>query len=215
MKAFEQLKTTAKIAGQVIQGRASVDTLIPSRRNHVVGEIVRCTCTPEEKALPTFHAFAEHELDRVCPKGLASGEFVEGWNSRVNGGASAQANLMGNTTAAAYNYVALAASALTITNTDTYLGSNSVGTNEINANGCGRTAGTYTYGGAPASLGASTYYTITKTFTCTTASQTVAAVGLFNSATAQSAGVFVEANLTTSASLAVGDSLAITYTINI
>ncbi len=71
--ALETLKTNAKIAGQVIKGRAFVETLIPSKRNHIVGEIVRCTCTEAEKALPSFHANAVNEIDRVCPKGLAKG----------------------------------------------------------------------------------------------------------------------------------------------
>ena len=137
----------------------------------------------------------------------------EGWNSRIDAGAAWQASLMGSAAGTPANYMALAASAITITKTDTFIGSNASAANEITANGCARALGTYAYAGVPASTGAATSYTITKVFTCATASQTVAAVALFN---ASSGGtLFVDANLAPSASLAVGDTLNVVYTVNI
>jgi hypothetical protein len=134
-------------------------------------------------------------------------ELGVSYNSRVDAGALWQAGIMGNATAAAsMQYIALGSAALTIAKGDTVLAS------EITTNGCGRALGTYGTYTAPASLNGAASYVISKTFTATGA-QTVNAAALFNAVSAGT--MFVEANLSSAATLANGDTLAITWTINI
>ena len=138
--------------------------------------------------------------------------FASGWNSRTDQGANWQAQLMGNAAGTPALYVALSAASLTITKTDTFMGSNSVGTNEIAANGCTRALGSYGTYVAPTVLGGVFSFVITKVFTAT-GSQVVVGIALCNSATPQSASVMFEANLATS-TLANTDTITTTYTIS-
>jgi hypothetical protein len=95
MSAFENLKTTAKVASQVVKGRALIDSLIPGKRNHVVCQVIGVD-------------------GRVK-------QTVEGWNSRVDAGAAWQAGLMGSGAGTPAIYMALAPSTITVTKTDTAL----------------------------------------------------------------------------------------------
>lgn len=128
------------------------------------------------------------------------------FNSRVDAGANWQASLMGSAAGTPANYLALSATSLTIAKGDTAL------SGEITTNGLGRVQATYGSYTAPSSLSGAASYQLTHTFTAT-GPQTVNSAALFN---ASSAGtMFVEANLTSTATLASGDSLAITWTVNI
>jgi hypothetical protein len=132
-----------------------------------------------------------------------------GYNSRVNAGALWQATLMGSAAGTPANYMALSATVLTPAATDTTLsGEITAGTNS----GLARSQGTYGGYSAPASLGAQATYTISKTFT-SSASTTVNSAAMFNASSGGS--LFVEANLSPAATLANGDQLVLTWTINI
>jgi hypothetical protein len=128
------------------------------------------------------------------------------FNSRVDAGANWQAGIMGSATANPANYIALSSVVLTPAKADTTLAS------EIVANGCARALATYQNYTAPSALGGAASYQLTKTFTATGA-QTVNSAAIFN---ASSAGVlFVEANLASPATLASGDSLTVSWSINL
>lgn len=177
---FEQFKTTAKIAVDIMRGRCFAETLIPKKRNAISAFITRADGTVEGLAIS--------------------------YNSRVNAGALWQAGIMGSATAAPANYIALSSATLTPAMADTTL------TSEITTNGLGRALATYQGYTAPTSLAGAASYQLAKTFTATGA-QTVNSAAIFN---ASSAGtMFVEANLSATATLASGDSLSITWTINI
>lgn len=180
---FEEIKKSARILGDVLAGKAMVETLIPKARNYVKLELVRADGTRSMLA--------------------------DGYNSRVNAGALWQATLMGSAAGTPANFVALSTTVLAPAAADTTL------TGEIlsGANaGLARVVGTYQNYTAPASLGGSASYQITKTFT-SSGSATVNSAALFNATTAGS--LFVEANLSPAATLASGDQLVLTWTINI
>lgn len=124
-------------------------------------------------------------------------------NLRVNAGINWQADIMANTSTPAVNaqcnYIALTNTAITPGATDTTL------SGEIVANGLSRAQGTYNH-----SANATTY-TITKTFTDTTAPQAAQAAGLF---TAVSTGTMCFEDTFTAVSLQVNDTLAFTWTVN-
>jgi hypothetical protein len=179
-KFGETLKTEVAVLGQVLAGRAFADTLIPSKRNSVQAVLTRANGSVEDLSV--------------------------GYNSRVDAGASWQAQLMGSAAGTPAAYLALTATVITPAKTDTTL------TSEITTNGCARALATYGGYTAPSSLNGAASFTLSKTFTAT-GSQTVSSAALFNAASAGS--LFVEAVLGTAATLANGDSLQITWTINI
>lgn len=181
---LEELKDFAHIARDVMGGHAFAETLIPRKRNKVECDIIRVDGTVERHA-------------------------VKGFNSRVSGGASFQASLMGSAAGTPANYIALSTATLTPANGDTTLASEI--TSGANS-GCARALGTYQNYTAPSSLGAAASYQVTKTFT-SAASSTVNSAALFNASS--SGTLFVEANLSPAATLANGDQLVLTWTINI
>lgn len=135
------------------------------------------------------------------------------YNSRVNKGADLVASLI---TGAAQNsistplppkYVALSTSSLTPAAGDTTL------TGETSNSGMGRALGTQGSYTGPAALDGSASYTVTKTFTCGATPTTVVSAALFDAVT--TGNLFAEANLSSSAVLGNGDTLAITWTINL
>lgn len=136
------------------------------------------------------------------------------YNSRVNKGADLIASLI---TGAAQNsissplppkYVALSTSSLTPDKTDTTL------PGETSASGLARALGTQGSYSGPSTLDGSASYTVTKTFTNTSAGAvTVVSAALFDAVS--SGNLFVEANLSSSAAMNINDTLAITWTVNL
>lgn len=180
---FEEIKETAQILSDVLEGRAFASTLLPKCRNKVTAEIIRADGS--------------------------KGPTIIGYNSRVNAGSLAQALLMGSAAGTPFNYLALSTAILTPAAGDTTLASEiTSGTNT----GLVRVAATYGGYTAPGSLGGSASYTLTHSFT-SAASTTVQSAALFNASSGGS--LFVESNLSSSATLANGDVLNITWQINI
>ena len=137
------------------------------------------------------------------------------YNSRVNKGADLVASLI---TGAAQNsistplppkYIALSTSSLTPAYGDTTL------SGETSATGLARHLGTQgSYTGPGTTLDGAASYTVTYTFTNTSGGAvTVVSAALFDASS--SGNLFVEANLSSSAVMAVNDTLAITWTINL
>lgn len=136
------------------------------------------------------------------------------YNSRVDKGGDLIASLI---TGAAQNsissplppkYIALSTSSLTPAHTDTTL------SGETSATGLGRALGTQGSYVTPTTLDGAASYTVTKTFTNSSGgSVTVVSAALFDAVS--TGNLFVEANLSTSAVMANGDTLAITWTVNL
>jgi hypothetical protein len=183
---LDRLKVLARITGDVLAGRSMSETILPRMRNHVVCEIIRAD---------------------------GSRLMVDGYNSRVNAGASWQAYQMGaqsGLTTTGANYVALSTTNITPAATDTTL------SGEVTFTGLSRQQGTFTYTSTPASLSTSAQYTISKTFTSAFGSATtIQSAALFTAGGPPPAGVlFVEAAIT-QATLNSGDQLVLTWTVNI
>ena len=131
---------------------------------------------------------------------------IYGWNARVDSGANQQAVLMGSAAGTPFKYLALSTTSLTIAKGDTTL------SGEITTNGLGRVAATYGSYVAPSTLGGSASFQLTNTFTASGTS-TVNSCALFD---AISVGhMFSEINLSSAATLNSGDTLVLTYTINL
>lgn len=136
------------------------------------------------------------------------------YNSRVDKGAALTASLISGSSLGSISsplpplYIALSTSSLTAAKGDTTLTGESVVSGLARALG---TAGSYS---APASLDGSASYTITKTFTMGAAGPvTIQSAALFDAAS--TGNMFVEANLSASAVVVNGDTLALTWTINV
>lgn len=134
------------------------------------------------------------------------------YNSRVNKGAALTASLMSGSSLGSISsplppiYIALSTSSLSPAAGDTTL------SGETASSGMGRALGTVGGFVAASSLDGSASYTVSKTFS---ASGTIAIVsaGLFDAIS--SGNLFAEANLSSTASLSNGDTLQITWTINV
>jgi hypothetical protein len=134
------------------------------------------------------------------------------YNARVNKGADLIASLV---TGAAQNsissplppkYIALSTSSLTPAKTDTTL------SGETSSSGMARALGTQGSYTGPSSLDGAASYTVTKTFTAS-GSITIESSALFDASS--SGNLFAETNLPSSAVLLSGDTLSITWTINL
>lgn len=134
------------------------------------------------------------------------------YNSRVNKGADLIASLI---TGAAQNsissplppkYIALSTASLSPAAGDTTLSS------ETSSSGMGRALGTQGSYTGPVSLDGAASYTVTKTFTAS-GSITIVSAALFDAVS--TGNLFVEANLSASAIMNTGDTLAITWTVNL
>ncbi len=123
-------------------------------------------------------------------------------NLRTTAGLDWQADVMGNASQpVSARWIGLTTNATAPAAGDTAL------TGEITTGGLGRAAGTYAH------TAAATSYTISNTFTATATHTAVAKAGLF---TATTAGTLAfETLLSTTATLASGDTLAVTWTVNI
>ncbi len=154
-------------------------------------------------------------FNRIEAVHMRNGKLVKrsfSYNSRVNKGGDLIASLI---TGAAQNsissplppkYIALSTSSLTPDKTDTTL------SGETSASGLARALGTQGSYVGPASLDGAASYTVTKTFTAG-ASATIVSAALFDAVS--SGNLFVEANLSSSAAMVSGDTLAITWTVNL
>lgn len=134
------------------------------------------------------------------------------YNSRVAKGGDLAASLITGTSLNSIStplppkYIALSTSSLSPANGDTTL------SGETAASGLARALGTQGSYVTPASLDGACSYTVTKTFTAG-ATATIVSAALFDAAS--TGNLFVEANLSSSASVVSGDTLAITWTINL
>lgn len=136
------------------------------------------------------------------------------YNSRVDVGASLQAFLMSGsnfgslTSPNVPKYIALSTNSLTPAHGDTTL------SGETAATGLARAVGTLQNYVAPASLDAAASYDIFHQFTNTSGgSVTIQSSALFDAVS--TGNMFVEANLSSSATLANNDILQVTWTVNI
>ncbi len=136
------------------------------------------------------------------------------YNSRVDVGAALSASLISATTLgglsspAAPNYIALSTSTLTPAHTDTTL------TGETVVSGLARAVGAVGSFVAATTLDGAASYVVSKTFTAGAAGPTViASAALFDAAS--TGNLFVEANLSGTASLALNDQLKISWTVNL
>jgi hypothetical protein len=152
-----------------------------------------------------------NRIDAVITRANGVVEAQHSFNSRVNTGAALISSLVSGTTLGSLTsplppkYLAVSTSTLTPAATDTTL------SGELTVNGFARsaaTAGSYT---APASLDAGCSFTFTHTFTAT-GTETIASAALFDASTL--GNMFVEGNLSSTATLNSGETLAVTWTIN-
>ena len=131
------------------------------------------------------------------------------YNTRTNAGALWQAGIMGNASGNPANWIALSTVTLTPAEGDTTL------TGEITAGtdaGLVRTQGSFTNYVAPSVVGGPASYDIVYTFTAEH-NTTVLSAAMFDASTG--GNLFVEANLSVPATLASGDSVKITWTVQI
>lgn len=134
------------------------------------------------------------------------------YNSRVNAGAALTASLLSGSTLGGISspspakYIALSTSTLTPASGDTTLSGETAvsGLTRVSA-----TTGSYT---APVSLDGSASYVLSNTFTAG-GSATILSAAIFDAAS--SGNMLVEGNLATSAPLGTGDTVAISWTINL
>lgn len=138
-------------------------------------------------------------------------KILNSYNSRVNKGGDLIGSLTSGTSLNSISsplppiYLALSTASLTPVKTDTTL------TSEITTLGLGRVAGTVGGYTGPASLDAAASYTISHTWT---ASGTVTPVSAAIFDAVSGGNMFVEGNLSASASLLNGDTIALTWTVN-
>lgn len=143
-------------------------------------------------------------------------KFGYAYNSRVNKGADLIASLI---TGAAQNSISSPLPpkyiALQDTGTLTPAYSDTTLTHECVQTGLTRALGTQgSYTGPGTTLDGAASYQVTKTFTNSSAgSVTIYSAALFDAAS--SGNMFVEANLSASVILAINDTLAITWTVNL
>lgn len=153
-----------------------------------------------------------NRVDAVIVRKNGSVErLLPSFNSRVDAGAALTAALLTNNafsiTSPTYpKYIALSTSSLTPAKGDTTL------SGETSASGLGRAAGTFQTYTAPSTLDGAASYQLTKTFT-SGASATIVSSAIFDAAS--TGNMLVEANLSSSAVLASGDQLTLTWSINI
>ncbi len=146
---------------------------------------------------------------------LVNGKSIShSYNSRVDKGAALTASLISGSSLGSISsplpplYIALSTSSLTAAKGDTTL------SGETSVSGLGRAIGTAGSYSAPASLDGSASYTISKTFTMGAAGPTtIQSAALFDAAS--TGNMFVETNLSASAVLLNGDTISITWTINV
>lgn len=153
-----------------------------------------------------------NSIEAIIVRANGKVEKSRTFNSRVDKGADLTASLLSGTsfnsisTPLPPKYIALSTGSLTPAKGDTTLSS------ETSSSGMGRALGTQgTYTG-PSVLDGAASYVVSKTFTAS-GNITIVSAALFDAVS--SGNMFVEANLTSSAVLASGDTLTINWTINL
>lgn len=142
-----------------------------------------------------------------------AGKSIFSFNARVDKGAALTASLLTGTSLGSISsplpplYIALSTATLTPAKTDTTLASETV------VAGLGRALGTVANYTAPSTLDGAASYTLSKVFTLTGAATTIVSAAIFDAVS--TGNMFVEANLSSSAVMATGDQLTITWTINL
>jgi len=183
----ESVNTSGSVANIVGRNRPVVEgTQLPGLHNPV--------------HIVARHPKAGCEKTEVC-----GSVFKDEWTENLvtNAGLNWLADIMSNTTTPSVNtqcnFIGLTNTAITPAGGDTTL------TGEIAANGLSRAQATYAH------TGSATTYTLTKIFTATGA-QSAQAGAVF---TAVSGGTMCFEDTFTSATLATGDTLSITWTVTI
>jgi len=153
-----------------------------------------------------------NRIDAVITRANGGTEMKRSYNSRTDAGAALCASLISGSTLggisspAAPKYLAVSSATLTPAHGDTTL------TSELSTNGFTRAAATAGSYSAPASLDAAASFTFTHTFTAS-GTQTVASAALFDAAS--TGNLYVEGNFASSSTLNSGDTLSVTWTINL
>lgn len=135
------------------------------------------------------------------------------YNDRVDAGAALSSSLLagealgGITSPAAPKYIALSTSTLTPAKTDTTL------TGETSVSGLARAVGTIQNYTAPTTLDGACSYEVYKAFTNAGATTTIKSAALFDAATG--GNMFVEANLSSDATLESGDLIRVNWEVNL
>jgi len=138
--------------------------------------------------------------------------LIPSFNSRVNKGADLIGSLITGTSLNSITsplppkYIALSPTTLTPAAGDTTL------SGETSNSGLSRALGTQGGYVGPSSLDGAASYTVSNTFTCGATATTIASAALLDAAS--SGNLFVEANLSSSASLTNGVQLQIVWTVN-
>lgn len=139
-----------------------------------------------------------------CKEASCARVYVQ-HNARVDAGAAAVANAISGTPPAVFTYIAFSADTTAVAKADTTCPS------EITTGGLGRAAGTFGGYTAPATLGGTASYTITKSFTVS-ASYTINKLCLFN---AVSGGTMLfESLLGATVTGGSGDTINVTWNVN-
>jgi len=134
------------------------------------------------------------------------------YNSRVDKGGDLIASLITGvsqnsiTSPLPPKYIALSTSVLSPAHTDTTL------SGETSASGLARALGTQGGYTSPSTLDGAASYTVSHTFT-SGATATIQSAALFDAAS--TGNMFVEANFSVAAALVSGDTLALTWTVNL
>lgn len=183
-----------------------------NRVEAIVHKYVRDATSPMFLKRGEFTKMRELEDGTKVQAVYRMGKVSYSYNARVDAGAAFASSLLSGTTLggisapAAAKYIACSTSSLTPAKGDTTL------SGETAASSMGRalaTAGTYV---APSVLDGAASYVLTKTFTSSGAI-TIVSTGIFDAAS--TGNMLAEANLTSSAVLANGDTLTINWTHNI
>ena len=171
----------------------------------IAADIVRGRALPE-----TLIPAERNHVELVITRADGSTDYTDGWNARTAAGAQWQAQVMGQAVGTPALYVALSTILVSAANGDLTLAGEV--TTTLSASGLMRAAGTYqTYQAQPALLGSASYQIYhLYTSDCTA---TIQSAALFNQLA--NGTMFVEAQLSPAATLAPGDSIALTWTVNI
>lgn len=152
-----------------------------------------------------------NRIDIVVTRANGKLETSHSFNSRVRKGGDLIGSLTTGTSLNSITtplppvYLAVSSATLTPSNTDTTL------TSEISTNGLARVLGTIGGYVQMSALDGAASYTVSHTWTAT-GTQTVTSAAIFDAVS--TGNMFVEGNLSASASLLSGDTLALTWTVN-
>ena len=193
-----------------------METKIPTKHSRI-GRLISKLIHTKVGAFLAYHAGLSgfNRIDAYIIRANGNREkLLPTYNSRVNKGAALLASLLSGDSLGSISsplpakYIALSTSSLTADKADTTL------TGETAVSGLTRAAGatgTYT---APSTLDGACSYVLSKTFTAGAAGPTtIVSAAIFDAAS--TGNMFVEANLSSSAVLALNDQLVLQWTVNL